>query len=142
MATDAEYMQELIALARRHKTPYAALILDGSGRCIAKEANKVGPHHDASAHAEMEAIRAAGKTLGTPDLSRCRIITTCEPCPMCASALYWSRISEIVYGLDIPGIEALGQRQMPQRAKMLLRQASYDIPVRGGLLREEVADLF
>lgn len=135
-------MRDLIALAREHGTPYAALILDKKGRCIAKEANKVGAHHDASAHAEIEAIRAAGKALGTPDLSGCRLITTCEPCPMCTSALYWSNISELVYGLDIPGIEALGQRQMPQRTGDLLKSAAVEIPIYGGLLRNEVAQLF
>lgn len=142
MLSDRVYMQELIALAKERKTPYAALVLDAQGRCIAREANKVGVHSDASAHAEIEAIRAAGKALGSPDLSGCRIITTCEPCPMCTAALYWCNISEIIYGLSIPEIEALGQRQMPQRAFELLRQADYNIAVFGGLLKEEVARLF
>lgn len=142
MPSDSEYMQALIELARAHKTPYAALILNQNGECIAKEPNKVGEYHDASAHAEIVAVRNAGKALGSPDLSGCRIITTCEPCPMCTAALYWSNISEITYGLSIPEIEALGQRQMPQRARTLLKQARYDIPVHGGLLKEKVARLF
>jgi tRNA(Arg) A34 adenosine deaminase TadA len=135
-------MRSLIQLAKEHSTPYAALILDANGFLISKEANKVGELHDASAHAEIMAIREAGKYLGTPDLKGCRIITTCEPCPMCTSAIFWSNISEIVYGLSIPGITELGQPQMPQRSCDLLLDAGSETRIYGGLMANEVSALF
>lgn len=141
-AEDADYMRSLIELAKEYATPYAALILDENGRLISKEANKVGEFHDASAHAEIMAIREAGKYISSADLKGCRIITTCEPCPMCTSAIFWSNISEIVYGLSIPGISELGMRQMPQRSCDLLLAAGAETRVYGGLMAEEVSALF
>lgn len=141
-AEDADYMRSLIELAREHSTPYAALILDVNGLLISKEANKVGAFHDASAHAEIMAIREAGKYTGSPNLKGCRIITTCEPCPMCTSALFWANISEIVYGLSIPEISALGQRQMPQRSWDVLLEAGAETRIYGGLMAKEVSGLF
>lgn len=141
-ADDADYMRSLIELAREHSTPYAALILDANGLLISKEANKVGALHDASAHAEIMAIREAGKYIGSSDLRGCRIITTCEPCPMCTSALFWSNISEIIYGLSIPEITELGQRQMPQRSYDLLLDAGAGTLIYGGLMAKEVSGLF
>lgn len=53
--------------------------------------------NDPTAHAEVEAIRDASKKLNSFDLSGCEIYTSCEPCPMCLSAIYWSRLSKIYY---------------------------------------------
>ena len=54
--------------------------------------------NDPTAHAEVNAIRMACKKLGTFDLSGCTIYTSCEPCPMCLSAIYWAHIERIYYG--------------------------------------------
>ena len=56
--------------------------------------------HDPTAHAEVSAIRAAAKKLGTFDLSGCEIYTSCEPCPMCLGAIYWARLDRMFYGND------------------------------------------
>ena len=54
--------------------------------------------NDPTAHAEIEAIRAACRHLDTFQLDDCVLYTSCEPCPMCLGAVYWARIPEIVYG--------------------------------------------
>jgi len=53
--------------------------------------------NDPTAHAEIEAIREASKILGKFDLSDCELYTSCEPCPMCLSAVYWAKIKKLYY---------------------------------------------
>ncbi len=76
--------------------PFGAAVVK-DGKLVAKSANKVTTTLDPTAHAEISAIRMACKKLGTFDLTGCVIYTSCEPCPMCLSAIYWAHISEIYY---------------------------------------------
>lgn len=96
-----EWMREAIALSSRNVDngggPFGAVIVK-DGEIIARGANRVTADNDPTAHAEVSAIRAAAKKLGTFDLSGCDIYTSCEPCPMCLSAIYWARIGHIYYG--------------------------------------------
>lgn len=77
--------------------PFGAVIVK-DGKIIAKSGNKVTTTLDPTAHAEVSAIRLACKKLKTFDLSGATIYTSCEPCPMCLAAIYWSRIHVIYYG--------------------------------------------
>jgi len=76
--------------------PFGAVIVK-NGKIIAKSANKVTQKNDPTAHAEVAAIRLACTKLKTFDLSGCIIYTSCEPCPMCLSAIYWAQIDSIYY---------------------------------------------
>lgn len=76
--------------------PFGALIVKG-GEIVSEGWNKVTSTNDPTAHAEIVAIRSACKTLKTFDLSGCEIYTSCMPCPMCLSAIYWARIKKIYY---------------------------------------------
>lgn len=76
--------------------PFGAVIVK-DGKLIAKSANKVSLKNDPTAHAEISAIRMACKKLNSFDLSGCVIYSSCEPCPMCLSALYWAHIDKIYY---------------------------------------------
>lgn len=76
--------------------PFGAVIVK-DGEIIAKSANKVTLKNDPTAHAEVSAIRIACKKLKTFDLSGCFIYTSCEPCPMCLSAIYWAHIDKVYY---------------------------------------------
>ena len=67
---------------------------------IAESNNRVVLSHDPTAHAEMNVIRAASALLKTHDLSGCTLYTSCEPCPMCLGAVYWSGIRKVVYASD------------------------------------------
>jgi len=77
--------------------PYGAIIAR-DGRIIVAAQNATVSKSDPTAHAEIEAIRGATRQLGTTDLSGCTLYTTCEPCSMCAGAIFWSRISKVVVG--------------------------------------------
>ena len=77
--------------------PFGAVIAR-NGTIISTGINLVTINHDPTAHAEITAIRKAALTLGTFDLSGHEIFTSCEPCPMCLSAIYWAHLDKIYYG--------------------------------------------
>jgi tRNA(Arg) A34 adenosine deaminase TadA len=98
---DQKFMKIAIGLSQKNINdglggPFGAVIVK-NGKVISKSANKVITTNDPTAHAEISAIRIASKKLNTFDLSDCVIYTSCEPCPMCLGAIYWSRISKIFY---------------------------------------------
>ena len=98
---DKEMMREAIRLADESVAngggPFGAVIVK-DGEIIAATSNRVTLDNDPTAHAEVNCIRMACKRLGTFDLSGCTIYTSCEPCPMCLGAIYWTRIDRIFYG--------------------------------------------
>lgn len=79
--------------------PFGAVVVR-DGKMIAIAGNCVTSTNDPTAHAEVVAIREACKTLKTFDLTGCEIFASCEPCPMCLSAIMWSRIDKLYYAAD------------------------------------------
>lgn len=77
--------------------PFGAVVVR-AGRIVGEGANTVTATHDPTAHAEVNAIRAAAKSLGAFSLAGCELYTSCEPCPMCLAAAYWARMDAIYYG--------------------------------------------
>lgn len=98
-----ELMRRAIALSERSVQtgggPFGAVIAK-DGEIIAEASNSVTIDHDPTAHAEVNAIRKAARSLGTFDLSGCDIYTSCEPCPMCLGAIYWAHLDTIYYAND------------------------------------------
>lgn len=98
---DEKYMQMAIDLSIENVEngggPFGAVIVK-DGNIVATGANRVVPNNDPTAHAEVTAIRKACAELGTFKLDGCTIYSSCEPCPMCLSAIYWSGISRLCYG--------------------------------------------
>jgi len=97
-----EYMKEAINLSKENLEkqywwPFGAIIVKNN-KIIWRWFNHVIKNNDPTAHWEIMAIRDACKNLNTFDLSDCKIYTSCEPCPMCLWAIYWSRITKIYYG--------------------------------------------
>ncbi len=78
--------------------PFGAVIVDEKGIIIANGNNRVLKNNDPTAHAEIVAIRNACEKLGTYDLSGCTLYTSCEPCPMCLSAIIWANIKTVYFG--------------------------------------------
>ena len=76
--------------------PFGAVIVKDD-KIIAEGSNKVTSSKDPTAHGEIVAIREACKKLNNFSLSGCELYSTCEPCPMCLSAIYWARIDKIYY---------------------------------------------
>ena len=78
--------------------PFGAVIVDKDGNIISNGNNRVIMEKDPTAHAEISAIREACKKLNTYDLSEYILYTSCEPCPMCLSAIIWANIKKVYYG--------------------------------------------
>ena len=90
-------LKEAEAAYEKGEVPIGAVIVI-DGRIIARAHNLTEMLHDVTAHAEMQAITAAANFLGGKYLVNCTLYVTIEPCQMCAGALFWSQISNIVYG--------------------------------------------
>lgn len=97
-----KYMKRALALAEEAaeagEVPVGCVIADSDGNIIGEGRNRREEESDATAHAEVEAIKAAGKVLNDWRLSGCTMFVTLEPCPMCTGAIINSRIPTLVYG--------------------------------------------
>jgi len=124
-------MQEALHLAIENVLekggPFGAVIVKGD-RVIARAANEVLNTNDPTAHAEVQAIRKACLKLGTYELTECEIYCSCEPCPMCLGAIYWSGISKIYYASTREDAEEAGFRDRHIYQEIGLPPADRSIP--------------
>ncbi len=98
---EEKFMKRAIELSQKNMRqgqggPFGAVVVK-QGQIVGEGWNKVTSTNDPTAHAEVEAIRQACAKLQNFDLSDCEIYTSCEPCPMCLSAIYWARINKIYF---------------------------------------------
>jgi tRNA(adenine34) deaminase len=95
-------LAEAHAAARRGEVPVGAVVTGPDGAVVARAGNQVEALHDASAHAEILALRAASAALGQTRLQGCDLWVTLEPCPMCAGAASLFRVRKILFGAYDP----------------------------------------
>lgn len=111
MASHEEIMRYAIELSIENVKagggPFAAVVAK-DGEIVAEAVNTVIREKDPTAHAEMNAIRKASGIIGDFHLENCTLYTTCEPCPMCLGAVYWSGISEVYYANSRSDAERYG----------------------------------
>ena len=138
-------MQLAIARARegiaRGQTPFGACITR-NGAVVSCEHNGVWATTDITAHAELRAIREACRKLGTVDLSGCVIYSTCEPCPMCFSAIHWARIERIAFGAAIADARTAGFSELTISNAVMKKQGGSPVTIEGELLHDECVALF
>lgn len=108
---DEIFMREAIRLATESVQngggPFGAVVVR-DGRIIGRGANRVTRDNDPTAHAEVQAIRDACRTLGDFRLTGCDLYTSCLPCPMCMGAIYWARIARVFYAATAEDAAAAG----------------------------------
>ncbi len=90
------------------EVPIGAVVVDGEGNIISRAHNQRESQSDPTAHAEIQALRTAGKARGKWRMEGLTLFVTLEPCPMCAGAIVQSRIKKVVYGCDDPKAGACG----------------------------------
>ncbi len=95
-------LREARAAAARGEVPVGAVVLGPDGAVLAACGNRVEGDRDAGAHAELLALRAAARALGSPRLPGCTLVVTLEPCPMCAAAAVHFRVARVVFGAYDP----------------------------------------
>lgn len=120
--------------------PFGAVIIDKNGNIISTGNNQVLKNNDPTAHAEIVAIRNACSTLKTYDLSGYILYTSCEPCPMCLSAIIWSNIKEIYYACTKNDAAKIGFRD--DMIYEYLKGNNKDLINLKQLNRDECIDLF
>jgi len=106
-ARDQHWMRHALALAERaadelDDVPVGAVLVDAQGELLATGMNRCSIDCDPSAHAEIVALREAGRRVGNHRLNGCTVYVTLEPCAMCAMALVHARVARVVYAADDP----------------------------------------
>jgi tRNA(Arg) A34 adenosine deaminase TadA len=111
MGNDKLFLSRAIELAsesiREGGGPFGAIIVKEE-KIISEAFNRVVLNNDPTAHAEILAIRQASSVLHSHNLDGCTLYSSCEPCPMCLGAIYWSGIKKVVYSCDRTDAEKAG----------------------------------
>ena len=110
-----EILEKALQLARQTMMdniggPFGAAVISEKGDILCVTSNSVLRDKDPTAHAEVNAIRAACKKIGSYDLSGCVLYTTAYPCPMCLSAIIWANIKKVYFGCRAQDAEEIGFR--------------------------------
>lgn len=138
-----ELMAEAIALSARglkggRGGPFGAVVAQG-GKVVGRGQNRVLADSDPTAHAEVAALRDAGKRLGRFHLDGCVLYTSCEPCPMCLAAAYWARVDAIVFANGRADAAAIGFGDAFLYEELKRPPARRAIPVRRLMAKEAKA---
>ena len=138
--SDELWMEEALREAQRAQAlgevPVGAVVVCG-GRMVARGCNRNLADHDPTAHAEMVALREAGRVVGNYRLGECSLFVTVEPCPMCAGAMVHARLRELVYGADDPKAGAVHSVTRVINHPAL----NHNMEVRGGVLAGRCAEI-
>ncbi len=129
-------LDEAHAAAAAGDVPIGAVVVGPHGEVLAKGRNEREVRGDPTAHAEVLALRDAAVRVGGWRLEGCLLVVTLEPCPMCAGALWASRIDGVVYGATNTDAGALGTLYHLGQDPRL----NHEFPVRGGVLADECAE--
>lgn len=142
---DATFMRMAIDKARQGvqagQSPFGACIVQ-QGKVIACEHNLVWKTPDATAHAEVTAIRVACKTVNGIKLPGATIYSTTEPCPMCFSAIHWAGIARIVYGASIADAQRAGFSELGISNVDMKRLGRSDVEIVPAFMADDAVDLF
>lgn len=133
--SDQSFMKEALKEAQkafdRDEVPVGAVVV-AKNRVIARAHNLTEALTDVTAHAEMQAITSAADFIGGKYLKNCTVYVTLEPCPMCASALYWAQATKVVYGAkdEKRGFSSISNDLLHPKTQVI-----------GGVMENECAEL-
>ncbi len=123
------------------QSPFGCAIAIGD-EVLAVSHNTVWATTDITAHAEINALRAACAVAKQIHLLGAVVATTCEPCPMCMAGLHWARVAKVYYGATIEDAAEAGFHELYLPATEIARRAGDKITLKGGVMREECRALF
>ncbi len=135
------WMRLAIEAANESGTAYGAVIVNQEGNVVAKRGNTVKPDHDATCHAEMNALRTTHKISKSASLEGYTLITTVEPCSMCLAASLWSQIGTIVFGAGVEDVLNAGGDQIALPSEKLNQSSPKPLKLEGGVLHNECVEL-
>lgn len=144
MRIPANHMKTAIELAKtslRTGNYGFGTVITREGSIIAQAYDTEGTESDCTAHAEINAIRGASKKLGK-NLEGCTLISTHEPCPMCASTIVWSGIKTVVFGYSIADAVRQGRNRIEIPCQEIFNRSGAGIEIQTGILQDECAVLY
>ncbi len=148
MQAGFEFLKVAISLAKEAKKkgnlPYGCVLASKEGQLLLTSQNTVVTDHNCLAHAELNLISVACKKYSHDFLKSCTIYTSDEPCPMCASAIYWSGIGKLTYGLSKSKFYSIAGRDDPDwvfemSAREVLKKGKRKVEILGPFLEEEIS---
>jgi tRNA(adenine34) deaminase len=134
-------LAEARASRRSGNKGYGATVVLGE-RLLACRHDTAASERDPSLHAEVNAVRDAARALGAADLAGAVLVSTCEPCPMCASLAVWAGVGAVVFGASIEATAALGKARILVPAREIIERSPVRVEVISGVLAEECLDLY
>jgi tRNA(Arg) A34 adenosine deaminase TadA len=134
-------IQKATAGVLKGQTPFGTAIVY-RGKVVACAHNQVWQRHDITAHAEIQALRLAGKQLKQLHLEGATLYSTCEPCPMCLSACHWARITRIFYGATIEDAAGFGFNELKISNKQMANMGKLKLDLHAGFLKKECLAVF
>lgn len=145
--TDAPYLRQAIALSQRARDagnhPFGALLVDAEGQVVAEAENTVTTDSDVTAHAETNLVRIASRQWKPEELTGYTLYSSCEPCAMCAGAIFWSGIGRVVFALSVEGLLAFFDNRpnapFHLKAARQLLTAADGVAVVGPAMEDEAA---
>jgi tRNA(adenine34) deaminase len=144
MKPDPEIMRMLITLAadnHQNGGHAVAAAIVREGKVIATGVTTIIRDNDPTAHAEINAIRAAGNAIANRFLNSCYLYTTYEPCPMCTSAAIWAKLQGIIYGADMTDQTTQCPQRIAISAKLIAERGTPRLEIVPHLLREDCLPL-
>jgi len=137
-------IEEALFGKKSGEPPFGGIIIDAKGNIIARAHDTVIKNHDLTRHSELDLIRKACHKRGR-DLTGYIVICTCEPCPLCFTAIWLAKVSTVIFGSYIPDVLKITnnkQRELNFSAKNMNAKSGKQIRLIGGILRKECAKLF
>ncbi|MDK2741375.1 MAG: nucleoside deaminase [Nitrospira sp.] len=143
--SDADFIRLALQAARqgveKGEMPFGACLVS-RGQVVAIAHNSAKSGMDTTAHAEIQAIREAGRKIKSLELPTATMYSTCEPCPMCFAACVWAKITRIVYASRIEDADKAGIRQIHIPSSLMNQLSRSNVDVVADVLREEGVKLF
>lgn len=149
MTPDLDLVRRTLDLATaaraRGDHPFGALLAGPDGAILAEALNSVETDQDVTGHAESNLVRSAWRELGPRALAAATLYTSCEPCAMCAGAIYWAGIPRVVYALGEDGLRSLtgdgpGIPTLAHPCRLVFADGNRAVEVHGPLLEGEAAE--
>ena len=146
---DLKYMRASIEVARKAMSkgnhPFGALLVDENGQILIEAENTVVTGKDCTGHAETNLMRHASSTYDKEFLAKCTIYTSTEPCPMCASAIFWGNVRRVVYGLSEERLYEMTGRDSEEvlylPCRELFEKGQKPVEVIGPILEDEALEV-
>jgi tRNA(Arg) A34 adenosine deaminase TadA len=146
---DTKFMRAAIDVAQRARDngnhPYGAILVDDQGNILLEAENTVVTERDCTGHAETNLMRKASREYDAEFLTKCTLYTSTEPCPMCASAIFWGNVRRVVFGLsqgrlhELTGEDTEEFIHLPCRE--LFAKGRKPIEVAGPVIEEEAKEV-